>query len=177
MLGEAASFLSHWALPFLLLFIPTYAILRGVRVYEAFVEGADQAFELLRRIFPPLVAMLVAVGVFRASGALELFSAPLRPLLDWLGFPGEVLPLLLVRPFSGSGALGIMAELIKQHGADSPVGRLAAALQGSTETTFYVLAVYFGSVGVKDYRYAPKVGLLADAVAAGAAFFFCRLLF
>lgn len=169
--------LSETLIPALLVAMPLYAYLKGVKVYETFIEGAKEAVTLAVRLLPYLVGMLVAINVFKASGLMGGLLHLLQPLLRFVGMPAEVVPLILLRPFSGSGTLAILSEILRTHGPDSFLGRLASTMQGSTETTFYVLSVYFGAVGVKDYRYALKVGLLADLAAALAALFFCRLIF
>ncbi|QGP93735.1 Spore maturation protein B [Neomoorella glycerini] len=169
--------ISRWAIPLVLFFIPLYGYLRGVPVYETFVAGAEDGFKVAVKIIPFLVGMLVAIGVFRASGAMDLFARLLNPVLHLIGVPGEVLPLAIMRPLSGGGALGIAAELIANYGPDSFIGRLASVMQGSTDTTFYVLTVYFGSVGVRRYRYALALGLLADISSLIAAIVICRLMF
>ncbi|MFZ3172176.1 MAG: spore maturation protein [Carboxydocellales bacterium] len=162
MLAEPIKEISRWVVPLMLLVIPLVAFLRRVPVYEAFVEGAQQGFTTAIKIIPFLVAMLVAISIFRASGAMEVLAALMAPLVKPLGITPEVLPLAIMRPLSGSGALGLATELIKVHGPDSLIGRLASTMQGSADTTFYVLTVYFGAVGIKQYRYAPAVGLIAD---------------
>jgi len=168
---------SVWAIPLFLLTIPVYGALKGVKVYESFVEGAKGGFQMAIRIIPYLVAILVAVGMLRGAGAIDMLSQWLDPVLRRVGFPAEILPLGIMRPLSGSGSLGIVTELINVHGPDSFIGRLAASAYGSTETTFYVLAVYFGSVGIKKARHAVIAGLTADVVALIAAVFVCRLVF
>lgn len=168
---------SRWAIPLVLFFIPLYGYLRGVPVYETFVAGAEDGFKVAIKVIPFLVGMLVAIAIFRASGAMDLLAMSLNPLLRVIGVPGEVLPLAIMRPLSGGGALGIAAELISNYGPDSFIGRLASVMQGSTDTTFYVLTVYFGSVGVRRYRYALALGLLADISSLLAAIVICRLMF
>lgn len=168
---------SRWAIPFLLFIIPVYAYFKKVNVYEVFVEGAQEGFTTAIRILPYLVGMLVAIGVFRASGAMEYLIKIIYPVTNLLGIPGEVLPLALMRPLSGSGALGITAELIQTYGPDSFIGRVASTMQGSTDTTFYVLTVYFGSVGIKKFRHAVTVGLAADITSFLASVFICHLVF
>lgn len=168
---------SRWAIPLVLFLIPLYGYLRGVPVYETFVAGAEDGFKVAIKIIPFLVGMLVAIGVFRASGAMDLFARALNPILHLVGVPGEILPLAAMRPLSGGGALGIAAELIGSYGPDSFIGRLASVMQGSTDTTFYVLTVYFGSVGVRRYRYALALGLMADISSLIAAIVICNLMF
>jgi spore maturation protein B len=165
------------AIPFLLAAIPLFAILRRVKVYEEFVDGAKEGFEVAVRIIPYLVAMLVAVGMFRAAGGIDLLSTALSPVLNAIGFPTELAPMVLVRPLSGTGALGFFTELVKHFGPDSLVARMGGTIYGSTETTFYVLAVYFGSVAVTRTRHAVLAGLTADLAGVIAAVLVCRLVF
>ncbi len=157
--GEAAS---AWILPGLILLMLTIGVLRRVKVYEVFVAGAREGFQLAVGIIPYLVAILTAVGMLRKSGGLEALTSQLGRLTGPLGLPAEALPLALLRPLSGSGAFGITAELVETHGPDSYIGNLVSTMNGSTETTFYVLAVYFGSVGVSRLRHAVPAGLVAD---------------
>jgi spore maturation protein B len=173
----AAQVVSVWAIPLLLLLIPLLAAIRRVKVYEVFVEGAKDGFTTAVKIIPYLVGMLVAIGMFRASGAMELLATALAPVTGLIGLPSEALPVALLRPFSGSGTLALSTELMKTHGPDSFVGRLASVMYGSTETTFYVLAVYFGAVGVTRTRHAVAAGLVADAAGLLAALLVCRALF
>lgn len=165
------------AIPLLLLTFLGWGIVKKVRVYEVFVEGAKDGFTTAVRIIPYLVAMLFAIGIFRASGAMEVLSAILAPVTNLIGMPAETLPMALMRPLSGSGSLGIMTELMKVHGPDSFIGILASTMYGSTETTFYVLAVYFGAVQVKNTRHALPAGLIADVFGMLGAVVICRILF
>jgi spore maturation protein B len=165
------------SIPFLLSAIPLFATLRRVKVYEEFVDGAKEGFDVAIRIIPYLVAMLVAVGMFRAAGGIDMLSRALAPVMNLVGFPTDLLPMVLVRPLSGSGSLGFFTELVKQFGADSLLARTAGTIYGSTETTFYVLAVYFGSVAVKRTRHALLAGLTADLVSVVVAVIVCRLMF
>ena len=164
------------AVPFLLGFFPLVAWLRGVNVYEQFCEGAKDAFATAQRIIPFLVAMLVAIRLLREAGVVQLVTDALRPALDAMGFPADLLPLALMRPLSGSASQGIFIDLVKTHGADSMLARMAATIYGSTETTFYVLAVYFGSAGIRRTRHAILAGLTADIVAIACAIAICGLL-
>ena len=168
---------SVWAIPLFLVGIPLYGAFRKVKVYESFVEGAKEGFQVGIRIIPFLVAILVAVGMLRGAGGIDLLARALDPVLRVAGIPTEILPLAILRPLSGSGSLGVVTELIKTHGPDSFVARLAATAYGSSETTFYVLAVYFGSVGVKKARHAVAAGLFSDVVSILASIFICRLVF
>jgi spore maturation protein SpmA len=171
---EAISLL---AIPFLLAFFPLYAALRRVPVYEEFVEGAKEGLQVALRIIPFLVAILAAVGMFRAAGGINLLSQALDPVFQKLGFPSELLPLVFMRPLSGSGTMGIFTELIGAHGPDSLIARMAGTIMGSTETTFYVIAVYFGSVAIRRTRHAVPAGLLADLAGVIASVAVCRLVF
>lgn len=177
MIQQIISHVSVWAIPIFLLGIPVYGAIKGVKVYESFVEGAKEGFKVGVRIIPYLVAILVAVGMLRGAGAIDMLARWLDPILRRVGMPAEILPLALMRPLSGSGSMGIVTELIKAHGPDSFIARLAASAYGSTETTFYVLAVYFGSVGIKKARHAVVSGLFADIVSLIAAVTICRLVF
>ncbi len=153
-----------WLIPLLLLAILLLAAFKKVRLYETFINGAEDGFKTAIQTIPFLVGMLVAIHVFRDSGALDITCSYLSPLLDFLHFPVEVLPHALVRPISGGAALGIASDLIQTHGPDSFLGQLVSVMQGTTDTTFYILTLYFGSVGITRYRYALLSGLTADLV-------------
>jgi spore maturation protein SpmB len=174
---SAIQSISLVAIPFLIGFFPLYAALRGVRVYEEFIEGAKEGIQMAFRIFPYLVAILVAVGIFRSAGGIDLLSRSLTPLLDLIGLPTQVLPLVLVRPLSGSAATGLFAEIVKANGPDSYAAQLAGTILGGTETTLYVLAVYFGSVAIGRGRHALAAGLMADAAGVAASLVICRMVF
>ena len=167
---------SAWILPVLIVGMLTVGVVRKVKVYEVFVAGAREGFQMSTGIIPYLVAILVAVGMLRASGALDAFVSLVGPLSAAVGVPAEVIPLGLLRPLSGSGAMGLTTELMETHGPDSPIGTLAATINGSTETTFYVLAVYFGSIGITRSRHAVPAGLAADIAGFIGAIVACRLL-
>lgn len=177
MLISFISEISRWAIPLVLLVIPLVAFFRGVKVYEVFVQGAENGFNTAIQIIPYLVGMLVAIGVFRASGAMDLFTQALTPLMELIKAPAEVLPIAIMRPFTGSGTLALAAELIDAHGPNSFIGRLAATMQSSSDTTFFILTVYFGSVGIKKFRHAVIVGLLADTTGMLAAIYISNLVF
>lgn len=165
------------AIPALILLFLGWGLAKKVKVYEVFVEGAKEGFNTSVRIIPYLVAMLFAIGVFRASGAMDVLLMILSPITDLIGMPAEAMPMALMRPLSGSGSLGLMTEIMKTHGPDSFLGVLVSTMYGSTETTFYVLAVYFGSVGIKNTRHALPAGLIADAVGMLGALLVCKVLF
>ena len=161
--------LSSGAIPVLIAVIVVVAAARGVKVYETFIEGAKEGFDVAVRIVPYLVAVLVAVGFVRAAGLLDLLAGSLAPVLAWVGVPAETLPMILIRPLSGSGADGVMVELMKTHGADSLPATTAAVMSGASDTTFYILAVYFGSVGIERIRHALWAGLIGDLAGLLAA--------
>ncbi|TSB46862.1 spore maturation protein [Alkalicoccobacillus porphyridii] len=169
--------LSIWFIPLLIGGILLYGTMKKVPTYETFVEGAKEGFGMAVSIIPYLVGMMVAISVFRASGALDFVMNALSPFFYAIGVPAEVVPLALLRPISGTGALALMSDLTATHGPDSFIGRLAATMQGSTDTTFYILTVYFGAVGVKKMGDALKVGLLADAVGIIASIVIITVLF
>ncbi|MFM1652770.1 spore maturation protein [Brevibacillus sp. B_LB10_24] len=171
------SLLSLWAIPVLLAFILVHAWSQRVPVYETFVEGARGGLVTSIKIMPHLVAMMVAITLFRESGAMELLLGSLRPLLQWLHVPSEIVPLALMRPLSGTGSLAITTDLIAQYGPDSLLGRLASTMQGSTDTTLYVLTVYFGAVGIRNGAYALKVGLWSDLAGVVASLIVVYLVF
>jgi spore maturation protein SpmA len=168
-----------WIIPGLMVALLAFGAAKRVRIYEAFVEGAKEGFQVALRIIPYLVAILVAVAMFRASGAMDLILTPLGALTGAVGLPAEALPMALLRPLSGSGAYGIMASIIQDPaiGPDSYTGYLVSTLQGSTETTFYVLAVYFGAVGVSKLRHALVAALCADAAGVAGAVVACSWLY
>lgn len=174
---EIIAELSRWAIPVILLVVPLVAMLRGVKVYETFVEGAEAGFATAIKTIPYLVAMLVAISIFRASGAMEVLVAALSPVLNYIGLPAEVLPHAVMRPLSGGAALGIASDIIKTHGPDSFLGRLVSTMQGSCDTTFYILTLYFGSVGIRKYRYSVVLGLVADLTTLVASVFIVRMIF
>lgn len=169
--------MSILAIPIIILLFLSYGYFKKIKVYEVFVEGAKEGFEVGVKIIPYLVAMLVAIGMFRASGALDLLTTILSPVTNFIGMPSEVLPMAFMRPLSGSGSIGIMTELMQTHGPDSLIGFMASTMFGSTETTFYVVAVYFGAVNIYKTRYALPAGLLADAAGLITAVYITRLLF
>jgi spore maturation protein SpmB len=175
---QAIEIASSWILVALLVGIPLYGWVKGVKVYEAFVEGAKEGFNVAIRIIPFLVAILSAVGAFRGAGAMEALGKVVGPVTGPLGLPPEVLPMAIVRPFSGSGALGLLGNIFATPGLgpDSYAGKLGSILQGSTETTFYVLSVYCGSVGVVRYRHALAAGLSADFTGLVASVAIARML-
>jgi spore maturation protein B len=169
--------ISLWAIPVMLVGIPLIGMIRKVKVYDVFVEGAKEGFDVAVKIIPFLVGILVAIGMFRGSGAMDLLTAGLRPLMAATGFPAELVPLAILRTLTGSGSLAFTTDLVKTYGPDSLMGRMAATMYGSSETTFYVLAVYFGAISVKRTRHAVPAALIGDIVAAIATVMVCMWMF
>jgi spore maturation protein SpmB len=165
-----------WLIPLLMGGFLLFGYFRGVKVYEALTDGAKEGFNVAVRILPFLVAIFVAIGMFRESGALDLFIKLVSPLTSRIGFPPEALPVAFLRPLSGTGSFAVMSEIIN-HAPDSFGSFLVSVLQGSTETTFYVLAVYFGSIGIRKTRYALTAGLIADAAGIIASLIISHLMF
>lgn len=169
-------YISIGILPLLITVILTVAIIKKLPVYELFTEGAKDGLKVSVNIFPYLIAIIVSISMLRASGALESLGLFLKPLLDCFKLPTDIIPVIFVRPLSGSAALGLFAEIAKTD-VTSYATKLAAIMVGSSETTFYVLAVYFGSVGISKYRYALWVGILADIIAAIMSIIVCAIFF
>ena len=168
---------SFWLLPAIVAAVVLYGWVRRVHVYESLVEGAKEGFQVALRIIPYLVAILVAVGMFRASRGLDFLVGLIAPVTALIGMPGEALPMAMLRPLTGSGALGVATETMTVHGPDSLIGYMVSTYQGSTETTFYVLAVYFGAVGVKETRHTLPACLMADVTGILAATFIVNVMF
>lgn len=164
-------------IPVLIAFIVLYASVKKVPVYEAFTSGAKEGFNVSIRIIPYLVAMMVAVSMFRASGAIDLIGQALRPFFEFIGMPVDLLPLAITRSLSGSGARGIFAEIAKNYGPNASITKTAAVMLGCSETTFYVLAVYFGSVGITKFRHAVLAGIVADIAGIFLAILVSKLMF
>ncbi len=169
--------ISLWAIPIIFLTIVVAGFFKKVKVYEVFVDGAKEGFEVAVKIIPFVVAILAAIGMFRESGAMDMFVSFISPITDKFGYPAEVLPMALMRPLSGSGSLGLLTDLVNTHGADSFIGRLASTLMGSTETTFYIAAVYFGSIAIRKQRHTIAACLTADFVGIVASFVVCKIIF
>ncbi len=168
---------SYLIIPLLIVGFPLYGLIKKVPVYEVFVEGAKEGFKVAVMIIPYLVAILFAIAMFRASGAMDFLIEGLRPVLGMIGFPAEMIPMAIVRPLTGSGSAAIVLDMINQYGEDSIFVKMAATMFGSTETTFYVIAVYFGAVNIKKTRHAVPAGLIADFAALFASIWVVRLLF
>lgn len=174
---ELITAISAWIIPALLIIIIIFGLLKKVPVFESFVDGAKDGFTTAIQIIPFIVGMMVAISVFRESGALDIITNAMQPVFDYVGFPAEVFPLAFLRSISGTGALAITSDIIANYGPDSFIGRLASTMQGSTDTTLYIITVYFGAVGIKKVGYSIKVGLLADLVGIVASFIIVSIIF
>ncbi|GAA0743958.1 spore maturation protein [Clostridium oceanicum] len=152
-------------IPLIILLIITYGAVKGVKVYECFIEGAKDGISICLRIFPYLLAMIFAITILRESKGLDYIIKIVNPFVKYIGLPGEVVPLVLIKPLSGSGALGTFTDIIKNYGADGYIGRIASVIMGSTETIFYTLTVYFGAVGIKKIRHTLWAAIIADITA------------
>ena len=169
--------ISIGVMPVLFFLILGYGLFKKVNVFDAFLEGAMDGLKTSVKILPALVGLIAAITMFRVSGGMEFITRLLAPVTNLLGVPSEVMPLALLRPVSGSGALAVVSDLLKTHGPDSLIGRITSVMMGSTETTFYTLAVYYGSVGIKDIRFTVKAALLADLTGMLASVWVCRFFF
>jgi spore maturation protein B len=174
---NAMNLISYFVIPLMLVGFPLYGLYKRVPVYESFVEGAKDGFQVAVRIIPYLVAILFAVAMFRASGAMDALARFLSPVLEPLGFPAEVLPMAIIRPLTGSGSAAIVVDMINRYGEDSIYVKMASVMFGSTEPTFYVIAVYFGAINIRKTRHAVPAGLIADIAAMIFAVWSVRLLF
>lgn len=177
MLNHIIDTISVWAIPFLVAVIPLYGYLKGVKIYDAFIEGAGEGFQMAIQMIPFLVGILVAITIFQSSGALDAVIRVLSHPLHWVGVPAEVVPLMLVRPLSGGAALGITSNILQHSGVDSFIGKMASTIQGSTDTTFYVITLYFGSIAIRKTRYAMTVALIGDLAGFIAAVALSHLLY
>ncbi|MCK9478108.1 MAG: spore maturation protein [Firmicutes bacterium] len=163
-------------IPLMIFAIIAHATAKRVKVFDAFINGAKDGIDTCFRILPSLIGLLTAISMFRASGALTIITNFIAPVLSMIQFPKELVPLAFMRPISGSGALAIVRELLSKHGPDSFLGRATSVMMGSTETTFYTIAIYFGSINVKDIRYTVKAALLADLTGILVSVYVVRLL-
>jgi spore maturation protein B len=168
--------ISLYAIPALFLIILSTGLYKNVKVYDVFTEGAREGLTIVLKIIPSLVGLMVAVSVFRTSGALDIVTGLLRPVIRFLGIPDEVMPLVLLRPFSGSASLAMVTDILEKYGPDSFAGRVASTMMGSTETLFYTICVYFGSVGVKNVRYTLAAALIAEFVSVLVSVKICGIL-
>lgn len=177
MFQSIMNIISLWALPAIILVILTMGLAKKVPIYEVFTDGAKDGFKIAVNIIPYLVAIIVAISMFRASGIIEMLESSLVEFLSTINVPADTLPIMIVRSLSGSAALGVFSDIANNLGPDSYATKLSAVMVGSSETTFYVLAVYFGAVGISKLRYALWVGLLADFIGIVAAVLVCNLMF
>lgn len=177
MLQSVMNIISVWALPAIIILILTFGLIRKVPLYEVFTTGAKEGFKVSVNIIPYLVAIMVGISMLRASGIIEGIGTLLSPILSHFNISADVIPLMIVRPLSGSAALGIFSDIAHNAGPDAFTTKLAAIMVGSSETTFYVLAVYFGAVGISKIRYALAVGLLADIIGIVSAILVCNWMF
>ncbi len=177
MMSHLINIVSVWTIPAIIFITLFYANIKGVKVFDVFVDGAKEGFDTAIKLIPFLVAMLVGISLFRRSGAMDIFINILAPVFDYFGVPTDILPIAIMRPISGSSVLAITAEILNNNGPDSLMGRIASTMIGSTETTFYVLTLYFGSVGINKIRHALTVGLLADLAGIITAIYVCMKIF
>lgn len=161
--------------PFMVLIIITHGYIKGIDIYTAFIEGAKEGFKTAMKIMPYLIAIFIAIGILRGSSTLGMLTNLLSPFMDLVGIPEEILPLILIRPISGSGALGIIKDIIGHYGPDSFPGVLASVMMGSSETIFYTVALYFGSIGIEDYRHTLKAALISYIISIFITIFICGL--
>jgi spore maturation protein B len=168
--------ISLWTIPLIFFVIIGYGMIKRVKVYESFIEGGKEGFDIFLKILPYIVAIFAAIGLFDVSGALAFLSEHLAPLTELVGMPAEVLPVALMKPLSGSGSLGFVTEIVQAE-PDSFNAKVASTMFGSTDTTFYIIALYFGSVGIKKIRHAMVAGLIADVAGILAAVWICRAVF
>lgn len=174
---EFIKIVSVIAIPGFIVFVLGYGHIKKVNVYDTFIEGAKEGLSTVIRIFPYMVAMFVAIGIFRSSGAMDILVKLISPITGLIGIPGEVLPLAFMRPISGIASMGVLGELYRTHGPDSFIGRLASTVMGSTETIFYTLSIYFGAVGIRKMRYTLWGSLLADLAGLLASVIICTIVF
>lgn len=174
---QIINFISSLSVPLIFLIIVSYGFLKKVKLFEVFTEGAKDGLTTAIRVIPFLAGMLIAIGIFRASKAMDYLTMLISPITNLIGMPSEVLPMALMRPLSGSGANGIMNSLFKKYGPDSLIGTMTSIMSGATDTTFYILAVYFGSVNIKKTRHAVSAGLTGDIAGILAATIITNLLF
>ena len=176
-LRNVMTVVSFFIIPLILVGFPLYGLYKRVPVYESFVEGAKEGFNVAVRIIPYLVAILFAIAMFRASGGMDLLAKALNPVLSLVGIPADLLPMVIMRPLTGSGSAALVVDMVTQFGEDSILVKMAAVMFGSTETTFYVIAVYFGAVNIRKTRHAVHAGLTADIAAMLMAVWVVQLLF
>ncbi|EOD01073.1 Spore maturation protein B [Caldisalinibacter kiritimatiensis] len=174
---QILSIISVSIIPVIISIILIHGYIKDINLYDCFVEGAKEGFKTAIRIMPYLIAIFVAIGIFKKSGAMELLVSIFKPITNILGIPNEVLPLIIMRPISGSGSLAIVRDIVTTYGPDSFAGRVASTMMGSAETIFYTMAIYFGAVGIKNSRHTLKAALLSHLAAVIASVVICRIVF
>ena len=165
------NYLSKSIIPIIFLLIVTYGMLKGRKVYEWFIEGAKEGLDVVKRIFPYILAMIIAVQIFREAKLMNVLNYLLGPIVDFIGLPKEIIPLVIIKPLSGSGAIGVFTDIIKNFGPDTKIGLIASVIMGTTETIFYTITVYFGAVKVKKIRHTLWAAVFADITAIIMAVF------
>lgn len=168
---------SNFIIPLMVLLIVVYGFYKKVNIYDEFLKGASESFSMVFKIFPNLLAMILSINIFLKSGFLDLIYKLLNPLFEIIKIPIDILPMMLMRPISGTSTLAILNNIYESFGPDSFIGRLGSVIQGSTDTTFYVITLYFGSIGIKKIRYAMWAGLFADLVGIISALVITSILF
>lgn len=171
------SIISIVSIPLMITIILVHGYIKGVRLYDTFVEGASEGFKTVVKIMPYLIAVFLAIGIFKESGALETFSNIFLIPGRLIGLPKEVIPLVILKPISGSGSLAMVKELVNTHGPDSLIGRIASTMMGSSETIFYTMAIYFGAIGIKKSRHTLTCALIAHLAGVIASVMVCRIIF
>lgn len=171
------SIISISSIPFMITIILAHGYIKGVRLYDVFVEGAQEGFKTAIKIIPYLIAIFLAIGIFKESGALNIFSRVLAPMGKLVGLPKEVIPLALLKPISGSGSLAMVKEIINTYGPDSLIGRIASTMMGSSETIFYTMAIYFGAIGIKNSRHTLLCAMISHIAGVIAAVVICKNIF
>ncbi|MTI65950.1 MAG: spore maturation protein [Firmicutes bacterium] len=171
------SLISISIIPFIMSIILIHGFIKGINLYDVFVEGAKEGFKTAIKIMPYLIAIFVAIGIFKRSGAMNIMVNLFTPITKLLGIPKEVVPLVIMRPISGSGSLAVVKDIVTTYGADSFIGRVASTMMGSAETIFYTMAIYFGAIGIKNSRHTLSAALLSHIAAVIASVFICNLVF
>ncbi len=169
--------ISNLILPLIVLIIIIYGVKKKVNVYETFTTGAKESFDMTIKLFPTLLAMILGINIFVKSGILQFILNLIKPILNLIQIPSEIIPLALMRPISGSSGIALLNNIIETHGADNIISQMASVIQGSTDTTLYILTLYFGSIGIKQTKYALKVGLLADLIGIISALIITKIMF
>lgn len=171
------SIISNIILPLIVLIIIIYGVKKNVKVYDTFVVGAKESFDMTLKLFPTLLAMILGVNIFVKSGVLSYILGFIKPILKIINIPIEIIPLALLRPISGSSGIALLNTILENYGANNKISKMASVIQGSTDTTFYILSLYFGSIGIKKTKYALKVGLLADLIGIISAIIISKIIF